>query len=182
MDSKISNPVCITCKRELTDQETLDKRKECWYCIAETYSRLKWDGNIPPPETWGRPGAKLTDVVQQSKLAAITTPSSSGTVAPNMSSDITWTEEERKSYMTKFGVDPAGNVPVTVITVKNSSNGDDAYMQFSVRGVVAEEYKKEFERIMRNMLNTFGSVLAFGPNFGIILDNLRLSKSDQFLQ
>jgi hypothetical protein len=173
------NKVCPHCKTEYTDEEMAIKTKTCWFCLAAELKKLDEIDSIPNPADYGRPNgydelAKRENLAAMKKIAA----GQAGTADQRVSADIP--ESERQELKVEYGVDPGIRIPNTLVTVKGKN--DETYIQFSVRGQIPPDLKKEFERILKNMLELFGTLLAFGPSFGGVVAGAKLLTMDNFFQ
>ena len=175
VDSK--NKVCPKCKTELTDEETALKARTCWFCVTGNLKMLGETDHIPAPETFGRPAGwdELAKRENLKALAAISQTSAPAS-ADQQASDIP--PHEQNELRVEYGINAGVKIPTTVITVKGKN--DETYMQFSVRGQVPNETKKQFEAWMTKWLEMFGTMLAFGPSFGGIAAGAKLLSMDQF--
>jgi hypothetical protein len=179
MAVQAKNRLCPRCKRELTDEEMANKAQACWLCLAAYLKSIDETPNIPDPATYGRPNGweelkAIEDTSAIKKLSAATAD------APATKESVILTEDERKQMMINFGIDPESPEPVTVITVKGKN--DDTYLQFSVRGNVAPDVRKEFERWMKVQLDVMGTILTFGPNYASTLLQMKMMSGMEFLK
>ena len=174
-----NNPKCLRCKTELTDEEVAIKSATCWLCLAAELKKVGESDSIPDPAKFGRPDG-YNDLTKKENLKAMQAIVKAGQAAPDdLEVEDTVSDNEKQSFKSEYGVDFV-KIPTTVITVKGKN--DETYMQFSVRGQVPPKLKKEFERIMANMLELFGTLLSFGSNFGGTVAGLRLMTMDQFFK
>lgn len=177
------NILCIKCKTEYTDEEMALHSKTCWFCLAAELKKLDEIDAIPDPTEYGRPNgyAELAKRENVKALQAIAAAQSKrAQEVPEEQANTPVPADVAENIKITYGVDVTAKIPTTVITVKGKN--DETYMQFSVRGQVSPALKKEFERIMKNMLELFGTLLSFGENFGGTVAGLRLLTMDQFFK
>jgi hypothetical protein len=172
------NRLCPQCHRELTDEEMANKAQVCWFCLATYLKSIEEAANTPDPVTYGRPNgmAELDAVEKTQSIKKLSMEGGEASVEKN----IIMSEEDRKQMMLNFGIDPTSPVPVTSITVKGKN--DDTYLQFSVRGSIPPDIKKEFERWMKVQLDVMGTILTFGPNYASTLLSMKMMSGMEFLK
>jgi hypothetical protein len=173
------NKLCPNCKREFTDEEVMQKHVTCWFCLAEVLYKLGENSSIPDPKDYGRPNAQQ-ELETQMRISAVRKLSNPmPTESAVTESTIVLTEDERKEFFKKFGVDPGAPAPVTIITVKGKN--DDTYLQFSLRGEISPKLKVEIETWLKGMLDLVGTIITFGPNFGSTIIKMKMISPEMFL-
>lgn len=197
-DQLTKNPLCPLCKDvQLTNEEVAlykDGRGGCWYCIAGTFIQMDMADSIPDPVTYGRSGeSKQTAIarfVQKKKFgpidaAAVETgnPPAPGHEAPILTGKpitrMLFNDQERKEFSLAFGVDPVPKVKPTEVIAYGAS--EDTYMKFSIPLSLDVKEEEEIKRIMKGMLDIFGKLLKFGPQFASTLLELQQINPEMFL-
>ncbi len=155
------NPTCIFCGTQLTQEEAqLLNSKVCWFCIADAMDAASTSDQTPDPRLYGRPDG----VEQKQKRQATGKPSNfpAKEAVPDVTKEISFTPEEKKEFITKFGFDPDRRAPVTVLT--QPGGNEDTYLTFSVRGHIPKPYQAQYLRLMKEVLDRFTDILTFGSN------------------
>jgi hypothetical protein len=192
-------PLCVICKEvELTDEEVAMYKSglgACWYCVAETFIKIENPEMVPSAEQYGRPGetkesamARLlakekfkmpidVEAVQQG-----TTPAP-GHQAPALTghpfTELKFNDVDRKNFSLSFGADPTPKIKPTEIIVHGAT--EDTFMKFSIPLQVDTKEQQEIRRIMAGMLDVFGKLLKFGPQFASTLIELQSINPEMFL-
>jgi hypothetical protein len=157
---------------------------------------------IPEPAEWGRPGETKEAGIERAKAKAFRPMSPAeaikqmiqGTAAdspaqpaqpvkkvlqmPAQSAALS--EEDRKAFIVKHGIDPVPRVTTYEIVVHGAT--DDTYLKFGCPMPsidLAEE--REMKRIMGGMLDIFGKLLKYGPQFAGTLIELKNISPEMFL-
>lgn len=193
-------PVCPVCKTiELTNEEVAMykdiSKRTCWYCVAETFAAMGMEDQIPDPAMYGRPGESKDVQIQRSKQKHFKAPIDPGAVAkggapapghvaPTISGQpiagqLRLSDQERKDFIKQFGVDPAPKVKPTEIIVPGAT--EDTYLKFSIPLPVDAAEEKEIKRILSGMLEIFGKLLKYGPQFASTLIELQAINPEMFL-
>lgn len=178
-DIAAKNPICKNClKEELTDEEALMGRQtgyQCFYCIA--YLSLQANGIMPDPSRYGRAGVTKEEVLAHNAQ----------TFQPPQSAQETKTKsapqlpEGMQKALIDAGVVKQQLTGNNITTIIAHGSNEQTYIKFEVPGNIPEAYQQEFERLLKEMLNLFGNVLAFGPNFTSTLQQLKKINFDMFL-
>ncbi len=172
------NRLCSRCHRELTDKEMASNQQVCWFCLAAFLKQVGESDKIPDPASFGHPNGKIEletiEKTEQLKKLSMTSPEQ-----PEKES-VVISEEDRKHMMTQFGIDPLAPQPVTIITVKGKN--DDTYLQFSTRGTISADMKKQIERWLKTQFDVIGTVISFGPNYGATLLQMKMLTGMEFLK
>jgi hypothetical protein len=197
-DQLTKRPICSLCKtEELTNEEVAlykDGRGSCWFCVADTYIQMNIRDQIPPPEKYGRPGESIDAQVERSKnkhfkqpidAAAVAngTAPAPGHVAPSIPGQtvhsLKLTEQERKDFTLAYGTDPVPKVKPTEIIVHGAT--EDTYIKFSIPLPIDAENEKEIKRLMTGMLDIWGKLLKYGPQFASTLIELQAQNPEMYL-
>jgi hypothetical protein len=193
-------PVCPICKDvELTNEEVAlykdVSKRACWYCVAQSLAAMGMESQIPDPAMYGRPGESKDAQIQRSKQKHFKEPIDPGAVskggvpapghvAPNIQGQpiagtLRLTDQERKDFIKNFGIDPLPKVKPTEIVVSGAT--EDTYLKFSIPLPVDAAEEKEIKRILGGMLEIFGKLLKYGPQFASTLIELQAMNSEMFL-
>ena len=193
-------PVCPVCKEtELTNEEVAMykdvTKRTCWYCVAETFAAMGMESQIPDPAMYGRPGESKDVQIQRSKQKHFKAPidptavakggaPAPGHVAPTIqghpiAGQLRLSDQERKDFIKLYGVDPAPKVKPTEIIVPGAT--EDTYIKFSIPLPVDAAEEKEIKRILTGMLEIFGKLLKYGPQFASTLIELQAINPEMFL-
>ena len=198
-DQLTMRPICPVCKEvEMTNEEIAKKatgKGSCWYCIADTFVQMDMETSIPNPTIYGRPGESIKAAILRSKekhakkpidKEAVETgaPPAPGKVAPNLpgapaASQLRFSDQERKDFLNKFGIDPGVKTNPSEIVVPGAT--EDTYMKFSIPLTIDAAEEKEIKRIMTGMLDIFGKLLKYGPQFASTLIELQAINPEMFL-
>jgi hypothetical protein len=178
MTVQSKNRLCPRCKREFTDEEEAIKTQSCWFCLATYLKQIEEEDKIPNPVAYGHPNGyqelqsiESTEALRKLKPLSVEQPEKPA---------LNLTDEERKQMLLKFGVDPLASQPITVITVKGKN--DDTYLQFSTRGVISPEMKKQFEKWLKTQLDVLGTVVTFGPSYASTVLQMKMMTGMEFLK
>lgn len=184
--------------------------RRCWFCVAKGLISMGMEGNVPDPAEFGRPyiskeeginytkgtlfRTSMPDVAAAIAQAAEGTPPPIGT-APGQSiptpppqkpllqftgpTPIKFDETQRTEFAARFGIDPVPKSQPHEIVVHGAN--EDTYMKFvcPIQVDLAEE--RELKRIMGGMLEIFGKLLKYGPNFAATLIELQAMTPEMFL-
>lgn len=94
-------------------------------------------------------------------------------------SPIKFDDTQRKEFAEKFGMDPIPkNQPYEIIV--HGAN-EDTYMKFVCPVQVDLAEQREIQRIMGGMLEIFGKLLKYGPQFAATLIELQNMSPEMFL-
>jgi hypothetical protein len=173
------NRLCPKCKRELTDEEEAKKVQMCWICLAVYLKEIGEEATTPDPGTYGRVAGYKELETQLKTQSLQTMTNSSAPTQPQIDTPPISTEE-RTEIIRQFGVDPLAAAPVTTIVVKGRN--DDTFLQFSTRGLISPEMRKEFERWMKVQLEVMGTVMTFGPNYASTILQMKMMSGMEFLK
>lgn len=192
-------PICPICKeRELTNEEVAaatNGRGTCWYCVADTFIDMQMEDQIPDPVRYGRRGESKEERIKYRKEmtlkppidanAAINgTPPAPGHVAPaipgkTLSTQLRFNDQERKDFANKFGMDPVPNIKPSEVIVYGAT--EDTYLKFSIPLPIDVKEEQEIKRIMGGMLEIFGKLMKYGPQFASTLIELQAINPEMFL-
>ena len=200
-DQLTQRPLCPICKtNELTNEEltmrTLNRTKgACWFCVVNSLVQMQMEVNIPDPTKYGRPEASIEEQIAITRqkharppidATAVETGSTPapGHVAPiltgqSMGAQLRFTDQERKDFSLGHGFDPAPKVKPTEVIVHGAT--DDTYMKFSIPLPIDVKDEVEIKRIMQGMLEIFGKLLKYGPQFAGTLLELQAMGPEMFL-
>ena len=191
-------PLCSLCKEvELTNEEVAmykDGRGSCWYCVADTFIQMNILDQIPPPQAYGRPGESIDAEIIRSKQKHFKPPIDAtatmngtapalGHVAPvipgQLLQPIKLTELERKEFALTFGSDPVPSAKPTEIVVHGAT--EDTYLKLSIPLPIDADCEKEVRRIMGNILDIWGKLFKYGPQFASTLIELQAQNGEMYL-
>lgn len=182
---------------------------QCWYCLVDTMVKGGMgEMYIPDPASYGRSGETKDHGIQLAKekwfrpintndaLAQVTKnlaqpiagqPQAPGT-APGPgkpvlqmpgATNVPLTDAERKAYILKFGVDPTPtNKPYEIVV---HGTHEDLYLKFSCPVQIDLSYERELKRIMGGVVDSFGKLLKYGPQFAATLIELENLSGSMFL-
>jgi hypothetical protein len=200
-------PICH--EVELTDQELVKAKgtgiNQCWYCLVDTMIKSGINEMfIPDPTEFGRAGETKEHGIQLAKekmlrpinptdaLAQMqrnlaqpvtATPGAAPTMKPvlqgSQAVNIPLSEQERKEFIMKFGIDPAPkNKPYEIVV---QGTHEDLYLKFSCPVQIDLSYERELKRIMGGVVDSFGKLLKYGPAFAATLIELENLSGSMFL-
>lgn len=191
-DQLTKRPLCVLCKKiELTAEEVDDiyggQRGACWYCVADTMLKMDQGSMIPDPVKYGRPGETIAAAIaryEKNKTdnppidAAATvngTAPAPGHVAPALTgqpvNQLQFNDQERKDFAAKFGIDPIPKTKPTEIVVYGAN--EQTYFKFSIPLPIDQKEEQEVKRIMQGMLEIWGKLFKYGPQFASTLLELQ---------
>jgi hypothetical protein len=191
-------PLCSLCKeKELTNEEIAMYKNgngPCWFCTADTFLQMNMKDQVPPPERYGRPDESVDAQELRSKqkhfkqpidqvAAAAGTAPAPGHAVPvfpgQQMQALKLTEQERKDFSLAFGTDPVPVARPSEVIVHGAT--EDTYMKFSIPLTIDAENQKEITRIMQGMLEIFGKLLKYGPQFASTLIELQAQNPEMYL-
>jgi len=196
-------PVCPSCRRQqLTNEELVKvgdpKDRRCWFCVVEGLITMGFEGSIPEPAEYGR--APMTkeegiEIVKQKffrptiteAIAEATNADSPASqkraqdplLQPTVSAPIRFDETERKEFAIQFGMDPVPKSQIYKITVHGAN--EETYLQYGCPVAAELGEEREMKRIMSQMLEIFGKLQKFGPQFAATLIDLQSTQTEMFL-
>lgn len=193
------NPICHLCKEnELTDEEVAmhkNGQATCWFCTAAIFIKLEKPEMIPNPAQYGRPDetkeSAMARVLAKEKFNAPIdvqavqqgTPPAPGHQAPQLTGNpapmLTFNDTDRKQFSLQFGVDPIAKVKPTEVIVYGAT--EDTYLKFSIPLQVDIKEQNEMKRILGGVLDIFGKLLKYGPQFASTLIELQAINPEMFL-
>jgi len=185
-------------------------KRRCWFCLVESLISMGVEGAIPEPAEYGRGHISKEDGINYTKqkffraampsveevIAQISTNSpapmgtSPGSLPPvtpptkpiltsTAPATIKFDETQRAEFATKFGVDPISKSQPHEIVVYGAS--EDTYMKFVCPIQVDLAESREIQRLMGGMLEIFGKLLKYGPQFAATLIELQGMTPEMFL-
>jgi hypothetical protein len=93
--------------------------------------------------------------------------------------DVRLSEEERKDFIKKHGVDPTPRGALYEIVVHGAM--EDLAMKLTLPVAIDAAEEREIRRIMQGFIDIIGKLLKFGAQFAATLIELQNSSSDMFL-
>ena len=205
-DQLTKRPLCPVCKtNQLTDEElakagTDINKKRCYFCLCESLVNMDMIEAVPEPAEYGRPNIKRDEAILLVKqkffratpgsiedipAASATTTTGAPTSIPQKPiltggpAPIKFDDNERKTFTAKFGMDPVPKSQPDEITVHGAN--EDTYIKFVCPVQIDLAEKREIQRLLAGMLEIFGKLLKYGPQFAATLIELQNMSSEMFL-
>lgn len=196
-------PICPVCRRiQLTNEELAKasdpKNRRCWFCLAESLITMGLEAAIPDPSEHGRSPMTKEEGIEEVKqkffrpsiteaiaeAANVESPvskkrSQEPLLQPTLSIPVKFDETERKEFAVKFGMDPTPKSQLYEIVVHGAT--EETYMKYvcPIPADLGEE--REMKRIMTGMLEIFGKLQKYGPQFAATLIEMQNTSPEMFL-